>query len=288
MLRTNPEGIVRKEACNVLCELYQNLKFSAPFKQNLYEHMLSSALTDFHWEVQISALKFWKIVIQCLLTDQGMLDGTFPPVTFSRETRKIVTLNEAEIQKRLIKTLDELSAIGLLTVFIKLLHEDTEVEVLDCAIMVSQELLDIIYKYKVHECLKPKPGVTETVDDVMCHIKEEKDDFMMADESVDSGSSDNVIEGILNSDDVNLLASIYERHMTIQSVKQEEPVRPKVQITKAASPYLFINHVTSKDFKVVADEKKKWNDGIRSTASLLDDVLGIYEGNEEVNALDCY
>lgn len=287
-MRNNQEGIVRKEACNVLCEIYQNLKPSALFKQKLYEHILSSALTDFHWEVQICALKFWKIVIHSLLTDQGMLDGTFPPVTFSRETRKIVTLNEAEIQKRLVKILDELSAIGLFTVLINLLQEDTEVEVLDSAMRLSQELVDIIYKYKVNECVKPNPGDQESVEEIMCCIKEDKVDVEMADESVASASSDNVIESILNSDDMNLLSSIYERHMSLQTVKQDEPIRPKVKITKIASTNLFLTHVKSKDFKAVADEQRKWNEGIRNISSLLDDVLGIYEENEEVNVLDCY
>ncbi|XP_075973890.1 integrator complex assembly factor Brat1-like [Anticarsia gemmatalis] len=288
ILRYNEEGIVRKEACNLLCDLYQNIKLTPAFKQTLYEHMVSSALTDFHWEVQVSALKFWKIVYQSFLTNQGMLDGQFPPVTFSKETRKIVTLNETEIQKRLLKILDELAAVGCLTVFVKLLHDDTEVQIMDVTLSTAQELYDILVQYKVHECARPKSGELRSVEELTCHIKEEPEDADDNEEMPDAQSPEHVIEDILNADDVNLLANIYERHMTIQGNKGEAPLKPKIKLLKFASPYLFISYLKNTDFKAVIEEKRKWNDGIRSMSSLLDDMLGLYEVNDEVNSLDCY
>lgn len=289
ILSQNPEGIVRKEASVVLCDLYQNLKLAPAFKHSLYEHMVSAALSDFHWEVQMTALKFWRIVFQSLLTDQGMLDGTFPPVTFSRETRKIVTLNEAEIQRRLIKILEELSSVGLLTVLIKLLHTDTDVDVQECALCLSQELIDILNKYKVTDYLKPKPG--ETTEDILGHIKQEEegeDSEMIAESSEILETPDNIIEGILNVSDINLLANIYERHMSLQNVKKDEPLQPKIRLEKVASPHAFVQFMRDKDYKADILEKRNWNNGIRSLSSLLDDVLGIYEVNNEVNSLDCY
>lgn len=288
ILRNSEEGIVRKEACSVLCILYQNNKLCPGFDQTLYEHMASSALTDFHWEVQISALNFWKRVICSLLNGQGMLDGTFPPVTFSRETRKIVTLNEAEIQKRLLKILDELSAIGCLTVFVTLLHDQTEVCIMDATLNIAQELYDILKRYNVLELLTPNPGEITSVEELLGHIKEEKEGVDDNVEMSDAQNSDNVIEDILNADDVNLLASIYERHMSLQGTKTVAPLKPKIKLMKFASPYLFTNYFKNTDFKQIIDDKRKWNDGIRSFSSLLDDVLGLYEVNQEANSLDCY
>ncbi|KAJ0177423.1 hypothetical protein K1T71_007432 [Dendrolimus kikuchii] len=291
ILRNNQEGIVRKEACNVLCDIYQNLKLTPHFKQSLYEHMVSSALSDFHWEVQYSALKFWKVVYQSLLNDQGMLDGVFPPVTFSRQSRKIVTLNEMEIQRRLMQMLDELASIGSLTVFIILLHDDSDLDIMDTALTISLELIDILDRYKLSDQLKPKPGDPMTVKELTVHIKEEKDKFPDSDDMFKSASgqtADNVIEGILNVDDVNLLTSIYERHMSLQNNKTEATIKPKIKLLRFASPYLFVRFVKGTDFKAIIEEKRKWNVGIRSVSSLLDDVLGIYEVNGEVNALDCY
>lgn len=288
ILRNNEEGIVRKEACSVLCSMYQNAKLCANFTQILYEHMVSSALTDFHWEVQISALNFWKRVICSLLSGQGMLDGNFPPVTFSRETRKIVTLNEAEIQKRLIKILDELASIGCLTVFVTLLHDQTEVCIMDATLTIVQELYDILKRYNVPDLLTPKPGEITSVEELLGHIKEEKEETDDNVDMLDVQSSDTVIEDILNVDDVNLLASIYERHMTLQSTKPVPPLKPKIKLMRFASPYLFTTYYKNTDFKQIIEDKRKWNDGIRSFSSLLDDVLGLYEVNHEANSLDCY
>ncbi|XP_045771761.1 uncharacterized protein LOC123871822 [Maniola jurtina] len=288
ILANNPEGIVRKEACSVLCDVYQNIKMTPDFRATIYDHMVSAALSDFHWEVQITALKFWKIVIQSFLNDQGMLDGTFPPVTFSRETRKIVSLNDTEIQRRLSKTLDELSSIGCLTVLVKLLHEETEVDIMDAALTLSMELLDTLEKYRVPENLKPCENDPKTVDELLRQIR--LDNFVAVNGNLEDAQnlakSDNVIESILSAGDTNLLAEIYERHMSLDT--NETETKNQTKLLKFASPYLFVTFLKSKDFKKVIEQKKNWKDGIKSLSSLLDDVLGIYEVNDEVNALDCY
>lgn len=52
--------------------------------------MSSAALSDLDWEVKLQALEFWQVIVDETLTQQGMLDGTFPPFTFSKEKQKIV------------------------------------------------------------------------------------------------------------------------------------------------------------------------------------------------------
>ncbi|XP_041978711.1 uncharacterized protein LOC121732799 [Aricia agestis] len=290
ILSNSEEGMVRKEACNVLCEIYQNVKLSPNFKVTLYDRMVASALSEFHWEVQLNALKFWKVVIQCFLKDQGMLDGTFPPVTFSKETRKIVTLNEKEIQKRLTRMLEELACIGCLTVLVKLLHDEyTEVDIMDAALSISTDILNILDKYNVPSCLKPNENEPKTVEDLMKHVKIDLiSNDSMADEPQNLSKSDNVIESILDSNDINLLSHIYERQMKLQGDESSYTHRNQTRFLKFASPYLYVTYMKSKDFKEIIEQKKNWNDGIKSLSSLLDDVLGIYEVNDEVNALDCY
>ncbi|KAJ2939750.1 hypothetical protein O0L34_g17941 [Tuta absoluta] len=288
ILRNNQEGLVRKEACNVLRNIYQNVsssKLPLTFKNTLYEHMASSALSDFHWEVQLSALKFWSLVIQSILNDQGMLDGTFPQVTFSKETRKIVTLNDAEIQKRLLRTLDQLSSIGCLTVLVKLLHEDIEGDIMEAALSISLDLIAILDRYKVPDMIKKAENEPTSLEELVTDVKDEQFDEEMASSSDTSKQSEKVIEGILNADDINLLSNIYESHMNI--TKKEE-CTPKTKLHKQASPYLFVNHVKNTDFKAIVERKKQWKEGIRSLSSLLDDVIGIYEIDEDVNTLDCY
>jgi hypothetical protein len=78
--------------------------------------MAYAAVSDLHWEVKVNALEFWEKVIEQHLSDQGMIDGVFPSVTFSKENRKIVSLTENEIKLRLNKVLGELARIRCLQV----------------------------------------------------------------------------------------------------------------------------------------------------------------------------
>lgn len=83
--------------------------------------MATAAIGDLYWEVQINALSFWAKVIERHMSNQGMIDGAFPQVTFSKENRKIVTLTENEIRLRLKKVLNELSDLGCLQVLTTLI-----------------------------------------------------------------------------------------------------------------------------------------------------------------------
>ena len=76
---------------------------------SMSQTMIVAAVLDLHWEVKINALEFWRHFMKSHLTDQGMRDGCFPKMTFSKENRKIVSLDECEIKQRLNKALDELA-----------------------------------------------------------------------------------------------------------------------------------------------------------------------------------
>lgn len=60
-----------------------------------------------------------------------MIDGSFPQVTFSRETHKIVNLDDSEIKARLILILNSLSDKGCFDVFVNCLNENSELKVND-------------------------------------------------------------------------------------------------------------------------------------------------------------
>lgn len=223
-----------------------------------------------------------------------MLDGTFPSVTFSKETRKIVTLNETEIQKRLLKALDELSNIGCLTVLAKLLQDDIEIEIIDTALVIATELVETIKKYKVIDIMPSKEDADKLVD-ILSHIKEE--DVAIAYSAVREESkskTDDIIDGILNSNDINLLSNIYEAQMKLQVDKPPDAVTnlifatPKIKLLENVTPRMFVNYCASKDFEALIEQKRQWKDGIGSLSSLLDDTLGIYEIGNEVNDMDCY
>ena len=86
---------------------------------NVFMVMAYAAVSDLHWEVKVNALEFWEKVIERQMSDQGMIDGVFPSVTFSKENRKIVLLTENEIKLRLNKVLGELARIRCLQVSVQ-------------------------------------------------------------------------------------------------------------------------------------------------------------------------
>lgn len=78
-------------------------------QDNISRAMSKAAVFDLHWEVKVNALEYWRQVIESQLRNQGMMDGVFPAVIFSKEYKKIVKLDEMKIKNILYKALDELA-----------------------------------------------------------------------------------------------------------------------------------------------------------------------------------
>lgn len=130
--------------------------------------MAYCSINELQWEVKVNAFSFWSTVICRQFTHQGMIDGTFPAVTFSKEHRKIITLTDKvmtanlrglktsklvspqEIQIRLLKVLNELSLRGCLGVLVAGL-EDTDLEVVKKVIQVVDKIKVRINKYNFME-----------------------------------------------------------------------------------------------------------------------------------------
>lgn len=111
--------------------------------------MSVAATIDLHWEVKKKALEFWQEIIWHCLQNQGMIDGQFPEVTFSKADRKIVTLNEHEIRRRLSKVLVELSKNGCLEVLMVVIQDDCDIDVVVKAVDVTKTIVALLNEYKV-------------------------------------------------------------------------------------------------------------------------------------------
>lgn len=120
----------------------------------IYQIMITAATVDLHWEVKIKALEFWDKVIWEHLKDQGMIDGSFPEVTFSKECKKIIVLNENEIKKRLTNFLNELNKIGCLEVLTKAIQDDSDFEVIEKSVEVIKNIVILLKKYKMVSCVE--------------------------------------------------------------------------------------------------------------------------------------
>ncbi|KAF7267539.1 hypothetical protein GWI33_019245 [Rhynchophorus ferrugineus] len=143
------EGIVRQEAVILMTKISKLHDFPDVILPRLYDVMTHATIADLHWEVKLNALSFWSRTVENLLINQGMIDRTFPTVTFSKEQKKIVTLDDNEIRKRLVKVLNQLSEIGCLSVFKNVIGEEYDLEVLNRAVDLTKKFFSLLKRYKI-------------------------------------------------------------------------------------------------------------------------------------------
>lgn len=101
------EGVVRREGVALLTAIYEKKKLVPPRDSldRVFSVMTYCAVNDLYWEVKTNALKFWMEVMCRQFQHQGVIDNTFPSVTFSKEHKKIVQLTQKEILLRLTKVI---------------------------------------------------------------------------------------------------------------------------------------------------------------------------------------
>ncbi|CAH2037077.1 unnamed protein product, partial [Iphiclides podalirius] len=90
LARKHPEEPVRREAVNVLTEIYINQNVTIDYRNNMFRVMAGVVLKDLHWEVQIAALNFWKQAIVQQSLYRGMIDVV--PNTTSAYRRPVLNL----------------------------------------------------------------------------------------------------------------------------------------------------------------------------------------------------
>ncbi|KAK3931173.1 BRCA1-associated ATM activator 1 [Frankliniella fusca] len=129
ILNGESEGVLRREASLLMSEIFKYRKVPSDVLHKMCVTMANVVLADLHWEVKVNALTFWKLMIERQMNDQGMIDGVFPQVTFSKEHRKIINLTPAVIQDRLRRVLTELSLNGCLHVLLEAICKDEDLEV---------------------------------------------------------------------------------------------------------------------------------------------------------------
>ncbi|XP_063618637.1 uncharacterized protein LOC134791519 [Cydia splendana] len=147
ILHYNSEGEVRKEAANVLTHIYINRKVNQAFTTRVSKAMATAATGDPHWPVQIAALNFWTQMLKKQFTNRGMIDGRFPAVTFCKDKRKIIVLNDKEIHKQIEICMDNLSKTGCLAVMVKCLNSSNS-EVMENAYKITKSIIEALDHYK--------------------------------------------------------------------------------------------------------------------------------------------
>lgn len=289
MLQNNQEGRLRADAANVLTGLYVNQNLPPTFVKYLYVLMRNAAIKDLYWEVQLSALHFWKHVIRTHLIDRGMIDGNFPTKTFSKDKRKIIVLNKMEITKQLMLMMNQLSANGCLTVLQYCLNDDCSVTVLENSYHITKDLISILDKFDtVFD--KEVSYTTSQTQDYHEGTRHESTDFEIAEklmsispQNCDTDKRDTVIDEILAMSTVNLIKNINLNFDFInQTFEKKEPLM--AMEANRVNPGEFITSFKEKDYLKIIDSKRNWN--CNNLDTLLDEIIFgfsekcIYETNQ--------
>ncbi|XP_015186913.1 PREDICTED: uncharacterized protein LOC107071944 isoform X2 [Polistes dominula] len=279
------EGIVRREAVILMKELYIYRKWKNTISC-ISEVMSVAAIFDLHWEVKISALEFWKHFIKSHLSDQGMLDGSFPNVTFSKEQRKIVALDENEIKRRLNKALDELARQNCLGVLLVTLKDDSDFEVCKASAMIINKLKTFLLKYKINDSLLEisSPKDSAVIDN--SYVKHVQQDAPSVQLEKQPSNSHNIIDEIVNTNDAKLLANVYSNNS--QENDNENTEKKMLKYISRVTKQDFLDVVFNSDIDTYIEEKSQWLKGYtNSLESILDDILTMHKQGD-VNSMDCY
>ncbi|XP_063361859.1 uncharacterized protein LOC134650856 [Cydia amplana] len=207
IMQYNSEGEVRKEAANVLTHIYINRKVNQAFTTRVSKAMVTAATDDPHWPVQIAALNFWTQMMKKQFTDRGMIDGRFPSVTFCKEKRKIIVLNDKEIHKQLEISLDNLSKTGCLAVMVKCLNSSNS-EVMEKAYKITKRLVEALDHYKF--C-----SVPSVVNSAISHTPPTDNDEVQAKKARSTNNTEEVSD---------LISEIFECLSTGSSTSDTSPI----------------------------------------------------------------
>lgn len=312
MLGNESEGVVRREAVACITAIYNYQTIPPNCLDIIFSVLAHCAVNDFHWEVRANALEFWRLVIQRQFAHQGMIDGTFPAVTFSKEHKKIITLNDKEIQLRLRKVLNELSVRGCLGILMSCL-QDTELEVITNAVGIIDKMVGYLNKYNFLEEYnrnnKPKlsaPSKKPVIDSNYAEFQSldnatnvevrntadlrKTTEVCMSSENgeiIKCTAAESIIDQILQSDDLTLLTNTYKENLSATcepcNIGQIDEDLYKKFATVGSDD--FLNFIISTDLQALVRNKSEWLQHSETFSSLLDDILRSFGQNVD---LDCY
>lgn len=259
---------------------------------SIFSTLTHCAVNDLHWEVKIKALAFWEIFIRQQIQLQGVIDGTFPTVTFSKEKKKIVTLTPSEIILRLTKILDELSSRGCLGVLLACVEDDSDLSVVKATLPVIKILVDFLDKYNYwHEMQDQGDGIQQCVPvnnrnasevimrEVAASSESQADDEMK--------NSEKIIQSIISDQDINLLAETYENNLKVVGDHKNDINTCYYKEFSHITAHIFLHKIKTTNLDEIVKIRSEWLDHTESFTSLLNDMLYSLK-IDDVNDIDCY
>lgn len=144
-----PESQVQSEALDLLKVIFDHHVIPKTIEEQIYDCISYAVLEDCHKVVKLKALSFWDLVIQKELEHEGMIDGTFPTVTFSKVLKKIITFDDATVEKCILRVLHRLNEIGGLNVLLYIFENANDEELINPAIKYITKIADVLTEYNI-------------------------------------------------------------------------------------------------------------------------------------------
>lgn len=303
-VRNESEGIVRKAAVCLVCEIYKNYKIPNHQYDLLFPTLAYSAVNDLYWEVKYQALFFWQLVIERQFQHNGVVSGAFPTITFSKELKKIISITPKEVETRLNRIMDGLSTRGTLGVLLECLNDSCDLEVVKRAACMVSAINMFLNSYGYMSELR-HPITTATEHQNSVSAASSLDDTVVIDKDMVSPAppppdatsmsfdshSDNIIESIVALDDINLLVHAYENQMKV-NVQPDEQSGNTIddegfQKVVKVKPIDYLRRIGSVDLEAMIESRVNWISKNESFDSLLDDIMFSLE-IADINEADCY
>lgn len=174
IINEDSDELVRSEVATLMAIIYETHDLTKNVYMNFCDTITHIITDDSSPATRKNALQFWRNVIRRWLTLEGMIDGEFPEVTFSKEFRKIVILNDQEVKKRLIKVMYILSENGCLSALHTSL-QDCDIEVNKAVKGIAVNLYDLLQKYNVQS--SDFENMEESIDEDSCSSESSKSDI---------------------------------------------------------------------------------------------------------------
>lgn len=296
------EGIVRKQFCYLIGQIYRKYHLSERHYELIFPTMAHAACLDLYWEAKIAALQFWHHAIVREFSQNGVIDGAFPAVTFSKQHKKIVTLTPKVIESRLNTIFEKLQSHGALGVLLECLNDECDLQVVQesrvCALRMDKFLQQ--YDYRKVETNLADLSLRDAAAQAAAKARKANADtvqssvlFMPPKEMVreSAGVSDDVIESIVTMDDINLLGDTLTKPTPVSSLPAVD-ASSQVDIKffermRAVDSQEYFRRVAKLDLPTLMTRRGAWLQKNDSFGSLLDDVLFSLQLGDASNA-DCY
>lgn len=277
--------MVRKEAVGLLTSIYDSRVIPATLHGSIFSTLARAAVDDLHWEVRTKALAFWEVIIQQQIQHQGVIDGQFPTVTFSKEKKKIVNLTPTEITMRLTRILDELASRGCLGVLLACIDSDVDLAVVEATVPVINNLIKFLDKYDYWTEIRDQKR-DEQQASPPSKINDTAQSTVESPEANASANSDDIIQSIISSQDINLLAENYGNQLNVDAKESAIDVTYYKSFAHVTA-YVFVKTIKATDLNQLVRMRTDWIEQTESFTSLLNDMLYSLK-MDNINDIDCY